>query len=204
MNNTYTLTMLLSILSFTLATVMTPGPNNIMLLSSGLTYGYKKSIPHILGVIIGFSVMVAAVGLGIGIVFDIFPIMFKILKIIGIAYLLWMAYKIANSSDSFEAKVNNTKKPFTFIQAALFQWVNPKAWVMAITAISLFTIANDDILFQVFVLAGIYLLSGILSANIWTLGGVFLNKFIKNKKSIKVFNISMAFLIVFSVIPFVF
>jgi threonine/homoserine/homoserine lactone efflux protein len=202
MDMIYTYAMLISIVSFTLATVLTPGPNNIMMLSSGLTFGYKKTIPHMIGVAIGFPLMVIAVGLGIGVMFESFPIVYKVLKYIGISYLLWMAYKIATSNDSYENKTQNTK-PFTFIQAALFQWLNPKAWIMAISSTTSFIVSNHNTTLQVLIIAFIYFLSGIISTNTWTLGGVFLNKFIKNKNSVKIFNITMALFIVLSVIPFI-
>ena len=202
MDMIYTYAMLISIVSFTLATVLTPGPNNIMMLSSGLTFGYKKTIPHMIGVAIGFPLMVIAVGLGIGVMFESFPIVYKVLKYIGISYLLWMAYKIATSNDSYENKTQNTK-PFTFIQAALFQWLNPKAWIMAISSTTSFIVSNHNTTLQVLIIAFIYFLSGIISTNTWTLGGVFLNKFIKNRNSVKIFNITMALFIVLSVIPFI-
>jgi len=125
--------MLLSIISFAFATAMSPGPNNFMLLSSGLTFGYKKTLAHIVGVMVGFLVMVVAVGLGMGTVFELYPLLYAILKVVGIAYLLWMAWKIATSSSAM-SKNDEVKKPFTFLQAMLFQWVNPKAWIMVITA----------------------------------------------------------------------
>jgi len=202
MDMIYTYAMLISIVSFTMATVMTPGPNNIMMLSSGLTFGYKKTIPHMMGVAIGFPLMVIAVGLGIGVIFQSFPIVYQVLKYLGISYLLWMAYKIAKSNDSYENK-NQITKPFTFIQAALFQWLNPKAWIMAITSTSSFIVSNENVYIQVLIISFIYFLSGIISTNTWTLGGVFLNKFIKNKKSVKIFNTTMAIFIVLSVIPFI-
>jgi threonine/homoserine/homoserine lactone efflux protein len=196
--------MLLSITTFTLSTVMTPGPNNIMLLSSGLTFGYKKTLPHIFGVMFGFSFMVVLVGLGMGVVFQKYPSIFSILKIVGILYLFWMAKKIATSSSGYNIDPSEQKKPFTFLQAAAFQWVNPKAWIMAITAISVFVTDKENSLTQVLIIALIYLLSGIISTNSWALGGVMLKKVIKNSSSVRVFNIIMAILLVLSIIPFIF
>ncbi len=204
MSQFYTFTMLLSITTFTLSTVMTPGPNNIMLLSSGLTFGYKRTLPHIFGVMFGFAFMVVLVGLGMGVVFEKYPFIFSILKIVGILYLFWMAYKIATSSDAYDVEKSNKTKPFTFFQAAAFQWVNPKAWIMAITAISVFVTSKENSLIQVFIIAFIYLLSGVISTNSWALGGVLLKKVIKNEKSVKRFNITMAILLVASIVPFIF
>ena len=110
MNQFYTLTMIISISSFALASTLTPGPNNIMLLSSGLTFGYKRTIPHALGVNFGFPVMVLCVGMGVGKLFAIFPFVYTILKVIGISYLLWMAWHIANTKGSPDTENKNDKK----------------------------------------------------------------------------------------------
>jgi len=204
MQDIYSLTMVLSITSFALAGVLTPGPNNIMLLSSGLTFGYKNTIPHMLGVMLGFPIMVIFVGLGVGAIFEVFPIAFTILKFIGISYLFWMAWHIANSKGEIKTKNNKSSKPFTFIQAASFQWVNPKAWFMAITATVSFVTNVEYGFIQVLIIALIFMLSGLLSTNTWTLGGVYLKKFIKNTLHVKIFNICMAILIVASVLPVLF
>jgi len=204
MEHLYSIAMLISITTFTLSTVLTPGPNNIMLLSSGLTFGYKKTIPHILGVMLGFPFMVILVGLGMDAIFTKFPLLFGILKVIGIIYLCWMAYKIATNGNSYDTNDISESKPFTFLQSAAFQWVNPKAWIMAITAISVFVTSESNSLMQVFIIALIYMLSGIISTNSWALGGVLLHKLIKNQKLIKVFNIIMAILLISSIIPFMF
>jgi threonine/homoserine/homoserine lactone efflux protein len=199
----YSLTMLISISSFALASTMTPGPNNIMLLSSGLTFGYRRTIPHALGINFGFPIMVICVGLGVGRLFEIFPQTYTILKVVGIGYLAWMAWHIANTKGS--AKTENRKdKPFTFLQAALFQWVNPKAWIMAITSTATFITDQNIASIQVAIISAIFFISAIFSTNSWALGGVFLRKFIQNERFIRAFNITMALLIVGSVLPVVF
>ena len=194
--------MILSITSFGLASTMTPGPNNIMLLSSGLTFGYKRTIPHALGVNFGFPLMVICVGLGIGKLFDVFPVIYTILKAAGIGYLLWMAWHIANTKGSLDT--NNTKdKPFTFLQAALFQWINPKAWVMAITSTAAFITDHQIAYIQVMIISSIYFFCAILSTNSWALGGVMLRRFIQKERFVQLFNITMAILIVGSIVPFI-
>ena len=202
MEEFYAFTMLLSIAIFTISSTMTPGPNNIMLLSSGLTFGYKRTIPHILGVTLGFSLMVLLVGLGFGIIFEKFPVVLKVLKVVGIAYLFWMAYKIATSKGSMNIKEKS--KPFTFVQAALFQWVNPKGWIMSLTSISIFVSSKEDSITQVLIISLIFLLSGMLSTNTWAIGGVALKRFIKDESHVRKFNIIMAILLIASVIPFIF
>ncbi len=204
MQEIYTIAMLLPIASFTLAGVLSPGPNNIMLLSSGLTFGYKNTIPHILGIILGFTLMVVCVGLGIGALFETFPFIFTILKYIGISYLFWMAWHIASSKGGINTQMSDKDKPFTFLQAAIFQWVNPKAWVMAITSTATFTTSAEHAFMQVLIIAFIFLLSGSISCNIWTLGGVYVKKLIKNELHVRILNTTMAVLIVASIVPFIF
>lgn len=204
MEEFYTVAMIISIATFTISTVTTPGPNNIMLLSSGLTFGYKKTIPHMSGIIVGFPFMVVLVGLGMGVIFEKFPVILSILKIVGILYLFWMAFKIANNTSAYEVNKGQKSEPFTFFQAAIFQWVNPKAWIMAITAISIFVTANENSYLQVITIAFIYFLSSIISANSWAFGGVVLKKFIKNESSVKKLNIIMAILLIASVLPIIF
>jgi threonine/homoserine/homoserine lactone efflux protein len=172
------------------------------MLSSGLNFGYKRTLPHMMGVAFGFAFMVVCVGMGINIIFEAYPFVYDIMKVVGFIYIIWMAWQIANSS--VDIKENKNNKPFTFIQIVLFQWINPKAWIMAVTAISSFTLPNQDMFTQVLVIAFIYLLSGFISTNTWTLGGVFLKKLLKNKKAVKIFNISMALLLVASIVPVIF
>lgn len=202
MEHFYTFSMLLSIATFTFSTVMTPGPNNIMLLSSGLTFGYKRTLPHILGVMLGFPMMVVLVGFGMGVIFDKYPFILSVLKIVGFFYLLWMSYKIATNISIYEVK-DREGKPFSFLQAAAFQWVNPKAWIMAITSISIFVTSIENPFIQVLSVATIYLLSGVISTNTWALGGVLLKQVLKSKKSVSIFNKTMAFLLIISVLPFI-
>ena len=204
MEEIYTLTMVLSIVTFTLSSVMTPGPNNIMLITSGLTFGYKDTVPHILGIVLGFTVMVVLVGLGMGMVFQRFPWFLSLLKVVGMLYLCWMAYKIANNTSHYEIDEHKKSKPFSFLQAAAFQWVNPKAWIVSITAVSIFVTPKENALLQIFVIAFIYMLSGMLSCHVWALGGIVLKRFLKQEKVIRIVNISMAVLLVASVVPFVF
>jgi len=204
MQEFYTIAMILSIATFTLSTSISPGPNNIMLLSSGLTFGYKKTIPHMTGVFFGFPLMVLIVGLGMGALFEKFPLVLSVLKFVGILYLFWMAYKIANNTSSYDVEENSESKPFSFMQAAMFQWVNPKAWIMAITSISVFVTSNEHGLSQIIIISIIYFLSGCVSCNTWAFGGTILKKFIKSEKSVQRLNILMAILLVASVLPIIF
>lgn len=204
MENFFTLTIILSLFSFTMTTTLSPGPNNILVLSSGLTYGYKKTIPHMLGVVIGFPLMVILIGLGAGIVFERFPFVLMALKYIGIVYLLWMAYKIATAANTYEVDENKKSKPFTFMQSALFQWVNPKAWIMGITVISIYVNTQQESFYQIFAIAFMYFFTTLIGMNIWVGGGVFLKRFITNSRFVKNLNRVLAFTLILSILPMLF
>lgn len=130
--------LLLAFALFALVTSITPGPNNTMLLASGVNFGFNRSIPHILGISCGFFVLVLAVGLGLGAVFEAYPVLYSVLRYVGAAYLLYLAWKIARSGPMSETE-QGQGKPISYWGAAAFQWVNPKAWVMAVGAISTYT-----------------------------------------------------------------
>jgi threonine/homoserine/homoserine lactone efflux protein len=125
--------LLLAFILFAFVSSITPGPNNTMLLSSGVNFGFNRTIPHMLGISCGFALMVLAVGFGLGAVFKAYPILYTVLRYAGAAYLLYLAYKIATSGPAEDGDQSNTR-PMSYLSAAAFQWVNPKAWVMAIGA----------------------------------------------------------------------
>ena len=190
----------LSIILFCLVTSITPGPNNIMLMSSGLNHGVLKTVPHISGIIVGFPLMVAALGFGLGTLFLNYPVIHQVIKITGISYLLFLAWKIANTSNANVGK--HLKEPLTFMQAAAFQWLNPKAWVIAIGAIATFTtVGNIEI--QVIIIVFTYLFVGAFSMGLWLLMGASLQKILRSQKQLQVFNIVMAILLVLSIVPIV-
>jgi len=193
-------TLLISIFMFSFATSITPGPNNIMLLSSGLTFGYKKTIPHTLGVVLGFPFMTICVGLGLGKIFEAYPMSLTILKVLGTMYLLWLAWHIANSKPELQ-KNNNKTQPLNFIQVVLFQWVSPKNWIKIITAMSVYVTSVSNALPQVAMISIIFFSTVLISANSWAMGGVFLKKLIKSETGVKRFNVIMAILLVFSIVP---
>lgn len=175
----------LAIFLFAASTTVTPGPNNIMIMTSGLNYGIKSSIPHFLGICFGFPAMVLMVGLGFSVVFETYPLFHEIIKVLGVVYLLYLAWLIASSSP---ASLESTKsKPLSFYQAALFQWVNPKAWVMATGAVSAYTSVSAEISMQVIYIALIFFVVAFPCVGIWLVFGVGLKKtsdFSKTSKSI--------------------
>ena len=190
----------LSVILFCLVTSITPGPNNIMLMSSGLNHGVLKTVPHISGIIIGFPLMVAALGFGLGTIFLNYPMIHQVIKIAGVSYLLFLAWKIANTTRANAG--NYLREPLTFMQAAVFQWLNPKAWVIAIGAIAAFTtVGNFEV--QVIIIVFTYLFVGTFSMGYWLLMGASLQKILHSQKQLQVFNVVMAILLVMSVIPIV-
>ena len=188
------------VLSFAVSTTITPGPNNVMVTASGANFGYRRTLRHILGISLGFPVMVIAVGLGLGGLFHALPEFHIVLKFLGCVYILWMAWKIATAGGMGERSAR-PGKPFTFLQAAGFQWVNPKAWVMAVGAITAYTSAGGFYYLEIALIALIFLIVCIPSISIWTLFGVTIGKMLTARKWLKIFNAVMALLLVASLIP---
>ena len=127
------------LLVFATISAWTPGPSNALLLASGLAHGFRKSVPIVLGVALGFPIMVALVGFGLGRLFEAAPLLYAGLKYAGAAYMLWLAWKIATASPS-TGEATSDSRPMTFLQAAAFQWINPKGWVTALTALTAYTL----------------------------------------------------------------
>ena len=187
-----------AIIIFVITTCVTPGPNNTMIMASGLNYGIWRSMPHYAGICLGFFAMVVGVGLGISQLFEQFPILQLILKVIGAAYLSFLAYKIASAQA---AEIVSKDKPFSFMQAAAFQWVNPKAWVLAVGATVTYTVISDTYTLQVLVIAAIFLIFGSPCTLLWLWGGASLKSILQNPASVRIFNISMALLLMGSLTP---
>lgn len=184
------------------ATVMffTPGPNNIMLLSSGLTYGFRPTVPHILGITIGFAFMTAAVGLGLGTVFLAYPILQTILKWGGVAYLVYLAAAIALADPVKPEDGRRRRSPMTFFGAAMFQWINAKGWVMVISTITAFAaIATFPV--NIAIQVAISLVLGALSCSTWAMFGSALRPLLSSRGLVRIFNIVMAILLLASLIP---
>jgi threonine/homoserine/homoserine lactone efflux protein len=183
------------------ATVMffTPGPNNIMLLSSGLTYGFRRTLPHVAGIVIGFAFMVGAVGLGLGTIFITYPVLQTILKYAGVAYLVYLAAVIA-MSGAVTPDQDNRRGPMTFWGAAMFQWINVKGWVMVIGTITAYAgIASFP--WNITIQVMLSLLLGAMSCSAWALFGSALRPILTSRKAVRAFNIVMAVLLLASLYP---
>ena len=183
------------------ATVMffTPGPNNIMLLSSGLTYGFRPTLPHIAGITLGFAFMVGAVGVGLGTIFIVYPVLQTILKYAGAAYLVYLAAAIA-MSEPVTAEQDGRRGPMTFWGAAMFQWVNAKGWVMVIGTITAYA-AIAAYPWNIAIQVGLSLILGALSCTAWALFGSSLRPVLTSRRAVRAFNIVMAVLLLASLYP---
>ncbi len=195
-----TLDLLTALVGFAFVTVITPGPNNLMLMTSGANFGFRRTVPHMLGIGLGFPTMVFLVGIGVMQVFDLWPTSYAVLKVVSVAYLLYLVWKIANAAPPKEALSEG--RPLTFVQSAAFQWVNPKAWSMALSAVTLYATGRD--LVAVLWVAGIYVLVSTISTTSWTGLGQQMRRFLKSPARLRMFNWIMAGLLVTTLIPVLF
>ncbi len=192
--------LLIALTGFAFVTSATPGPNNLMLMASGANFGFRRTIPHMLGVAIGFTVMVVLVGVGLMAVFDRFPVAHDVLKVVSVVYLLWLAWKIANAAAPGAG--GSTGTPMTFLQAAAFQWVNPKAWAMALSAIAAY--APDRSLAAAALVAVVFGLVNLPSVSVWALLGQQIRHVLTSAARLRTFNWTMAALLVATLYPVVF
>lgn len=189
----------IAVLFFAFSTTITPGPNNVMIMSSGVNYGIKASLPHYLGICLGFPLMVLLVGLGFGAVFEYFPNLHQLIKVLGVAYLLWLAWQIASAEP--KAIEKGHRKPFTFWQATLFQWVNGKAWMMATGAVAAYTTVTGSAVFEVLAITLAFLLMAFPCVGVWLVFGRLLRNLLKSHFLHRAFNISMGLILVLSIVP---
>lgn len=188
---------MLALTGIMFASVWTPGPNNAMLSASGARFGYRRTLPHVLGVSFGFPLMLFAVAMGLGEVFERSSLLQDVMRYVGAALLMYVAFKIATAGHPGTADA--VGKPFTFLQAAGFQWINPKAWAMAIGMVAQF-VTGESVFQAALIASGIGLTAGLTSSNGWTLLGVWLQKFLSTELRFRVFSVIMAALIALGVI----
>jgi len=189
-------------LLFSIVASFTPGPNNIMIMASGLNFGVRRSLPHLAGIAFGFSLMLIAVGSGAGYVFERFPSLHELIKVIGMMYLLYLAWRIANSSTDEDQQ--HRSKPFSFVQAALFQWVNPKAWIMGTSALATYTTIGANLSTQIALIVAVFFIMAWLSAGTWLVCGSMMRQVLKNPANQRRFNIVMALLLLASMYDVIF
>jgi len=209
-------TLFFGLLAFSLVSAFTPGPNNLLALAQGANFGYRKTLPHVFGVGFGFAFMLFLMGAGLGKLFEAFPAAYEILHWGALAYLVFLAWKIANSKGFHTAGPENgtgraegsenaaaDSKPITFFGSAAFQWINPKAWVAAITLVTTFT--DPASYWLSLVVAGAANVAIAISAvSSWALFGTIVKKWLSDSRRLKIFNWSMAIILLVSVVPSVF
>ena len=193
-----TFEILLGLIVFSLVSSITPGPNNLMLMASGANFGFRRSLPHMLGVALGFTFMVLLVGIGLVQVFEAFPVTYTLLKVVSLVYLLYLAWKIANAAPAGGSEAESGA-PLTFIQAALFQWVNPKAWTMALTAVSIYSPSQS--LAAVAFVAAVFGAVNLPCISVWTSMGLQLQRVLTSPLRLRAFNVLMALLLIGSLYP---
>lgn len=187
----------LALLGFAFVTSITPGPNNMMLLASGVNFGFRRTIPHMLGISAGHSLMVFVVGLGLAGIFRAWPASLLALKVASVGYMLWLAWKIAHSAAPGEGRAKPV--PMTFLQAAAFQWVNPKAWAMALGAVSAYVVEPSALAYAM--VAGTFALVNLPSVSVWAVAGQAVRRWLDGPGRLKAFNWTMAVLLVLSLWP---
>lgn len=189
----------MALVVFAFVTSITPGPNNLMLLASGVNFGFRRTIPHMLGIGIGFLSLLLGVGYGLGAVLETAPTLYVGLKFAGGAYMLYLAYKIATSTSVGRVD-DESAQPMSFMQAWLFQWVNPKAWVMAVTAMASYTV-HDAYSLSVLLIGVVFAVINVPSVSSWAAFGSLLRQWLEDPVRLKWFNLTMAALLVVSLWP---
>jgi threonine/homoserine/homoserine lactone efflux protein len=182
---------------FAVVTSLTPGPNNLMLMASGANFGFRRTVPHMLGVALGFVFMAVLVGAGLAGLFQTYPQAVTALEVLSVGYMLWLAWKIARSATPGEREAAGS--PMTFLQAAAFQWVNPKAWAMALTAVTVYS--PDRSFAGVALVAAIFGVVNLPSVGVWVVLGQQVRRVLTNRARLVAFNRTMAGLLVASLAP---
>jgi threonine/homoserine/homoserine lactone efflux protein len=188
----------LALTLFAFAGSFTPGPNNLMLLASGVNFGFRRSVPHMLGIALGFLALQLCVGFGLGVLIETSPVLHTVLKVLGGLYLVYLAWRIATSRGFADSAGQG--RPIRFLEAASFQWVNPKAWMLAITAMAAYTSAENPV-FSVVVIGVVFALVTLPSVSVWTGFGVMLRDWLADPMRLRIFNVTMAVLLIASLWP---
>jgi threonine/homoserine/homoserine lactone efflux protein len=186
--------------TFAAVTCFTPGPNNTMLMASGINFGMRRTTPHVLGVTLGFAFMVLAVGLGVGQALVASPLVYKALKMVAVAYLLWLAWGIATSGGIAEGEAG--ARPLSFLEACAFQWVNPKGWIMAVGATTSYATAGSQ-LASAALIASVFAVIGFASSTSWAVFGAGFRRLLGRPGLIRIVNVALGLLLVASLYPVV-
>lgn len=192
---------LLGLLLFAIVMAATPGPNNVMVTASAARFGLRRTLPHIGGVGVGFAIMLLLTGLGLGAVFVAVPLLRRVLALASMLWMLWLAWVIARSAAPGEAGASAAARPFTFLQAALFQWVNPKAWMIAVTVVAT-RATGGPVWLSALVIALVFLCVTLPIVGTWAAAGHALGRYLAGPW-FRAFNIAMAILLVVSLLPLI-
>ncbi len=190
----------LTVLPFTVSMSLTPGPNNVMVTASAANFGFRRTIPHMLGVAFGFPLMLLPLAFGFGAVLAAYPAIHRTLNWLGIAYLAWLAWRIATAGRAGSA---SRARPLTALEAALFQWINGKAWVIAVGAITTYTTVGGDLLLESAAIAAVFIPVCFAALAIWAGFGTAIAGWLRSPAALRAFNITMALLLVASLVPLV-
>jgi threonine/homoserine/homoserine lactone efflux protein len=188
----------LGLLFFAFVAAITPGPNNILVSASGANYGFRRSIPQILGNSVGMAALIAITGLGLGQVFGAYPVLHQVLRWAGTAYLLYLSWRIASAGQARATAGND--RPLTFLQSAALQWVNPKAWSAAVIALALYTSGQTAFMTQALWIAGVFLVLSILSCSVWCAFGSVIGRLLTSPHLLRAFNWTMGGLVAASIL----
>ena len=187
----------LAMLTFCFVSGVTPGPNNLMLMTSGVNFGFRRTLPHLVGVVLGFTLMVALIGFGLTAVFARFPVLLPAMRYLGAAYMLWLAWKIANSGTVHDGERRGA--PLGFFGAVAFQWINPKGWVMALSALTAYAVV-DNYARNVVIVALTYFLVAVPSSGVWAALGASMRRALADPRVARWFNWTMAALLAASIV----
>lgn len=183
---------------FALVTSVTPGPNNTMLLASGVNFGFRRTLPHVFGISAGVVVLMLSVGFGLGEAFKRVPVLYSVLEVASIAYLLYLAWKIATSAEVAVRK--GERRPMRFVEAIAFQWINPKAWMMVLTAATTIHL-SESFGVNALLMAAVFYVIGLPCICLWAGFGTAMRRVLSDPRRLRLFNVTMASLLVLSLYP---
>jgi threonine/homoserine/homoserine lactone efflux protein len=196
------LAFLAAVLPFAIAMSFTPGPNNLMLASSGARFGFMRTLPHQAGIVVGFAIMTLALGLGIAALIAAVPAVYFGMRIASLIYMVWLAWQIATAEGA--KTVATQARPIGFVAAAAFQWINPKAWIMTLTAVATYTTPRGDLRMQIVMLTIVFAIVGAASSSTWVTFGQLIRRYLTSQRRRVLFNRTMALLLVGSIVPALF
>jgi len=189
---------LISFATFAMVSAFTPGPNNVMLAASGANFGFRRTLPHIFGILIGFCSLVAAAGLGLATLFAIMPWLYDVLKVASVLFLLYLAWKIGSAGRT---ATKEKDRPLSFIQAASFQLINPKAITVIISSVTAYTSTAENVGAEVTILLVVFATVTICATCTWAVFGTAIARLLTSQTRLRQFNITMALLLVASLLP---